>query len=65
MADWIGGDIFSYVVGDTRPGKGAAYKLQGLVSSPIASRRAVIIPFEQLGSQALLFRNKNTAVITQ
>ena len=50
LASRTGGNVLSYVVGDTRLGKGAAYKLQGLVSSPMASRRAVMIPFEQLGS---------------
>ena len=64
LAGRASGNVLSYVVGDTGPGKRAANKLQGLISSPIASRRAVIIPFEQLGSQALLFRNKNMAVIT-
>ena len=65
LASRTGGNVLSYVVGDAGPGKRAANKLQGLISAPVASRRAVIIPFEQLGSQALLFGNKNTAVITQ
>ena len=65
LANRAGGDVLSYIVGDTGPRKGTANKLQGFIASPMASRRVVIIPFEQLGSQALLFRNKNTAVITQ
>ena len=64
LAGQASGNVLSYVVGDTSLGKRAANKLQGLVLSPIASRRAVMIPFKQLGSQALLFRNKNTAITT-
>ena len=48
LIDRVSGDVFTDVVGDSRPGVSSSEEVQGLVSTLMTYRAVVIIGLEQL-----------------
>ena len=58
-----GGDVGSYVVGDSIPDEMVSNQFERLISAPVATTRTVVIDLQKLIPNSLLRQNKNTSKI--